>query len=252
MAAPRFRIFRLVGLTAAAGALLVIGSLPDVDGLAHRNPGRTSLMTLREKQARAAGQRLKSLLIWKDLDAMSPDLVHAVLLAEDDTFYQHQGFDWKQIEIAVRTNLEKKRYAYGGSTITQQLARTLYLTPKKSLWRKVREAAITWQLERALSKKRILELYLNVVEWGKGVYGAEAAARTYFGKSALELTPDEAVSLASVLPSPRRWSPLSEKAFMARRRTQLLERMRRAGYLPEEPFESPEYPADLDLSLNGS
>ena len=110
--------------------------------------------------------------------------------------------------------------------------RTLYLRPRKSILRKVKEAVLTVYLERTLTKRRILELYLNVVEWGPGVFGAEAAAQYYFGKSAAELSPDEAVALASILPSPRRWSPFSEKEFMARRRTQLMERMQKAGYAP--------------------
>lgn len=209
--------------------------LPWVPALKTTVPAKTSLMHLREEQAREKGiKRPRSVLIWRPLAAISPHLVHAVLLAEDDQFYRHSGFDFEQIEIAVRRNLEKKRFAYGGSTITQQLARTLYLSPRKSLLRKAKEALITVWMEAALSKRRILELYLNVVEWGPGIYGAEAASRHYFEKPAAELTPDEAVALALVLPSPRRWSPTSERAFMARRRTNLLDRMRKAGYIPDD------------------
>jgi len=204
---------------------------PDVAALRHHNPTTTAFMQLRAEQARKAKQPYSARMIWCDLDDISSNLVHAVLLAEDDTFYQHHGFDLEQIREAIRTNWQKKRYAYGGSTITQQLARTLYLSPNKNLLRKLKEALITYRLEHTLSKHRILELYLNVVEWGRGIYGVEAAARAYYGKSAAELSPDEAVALASILPSPRRWDPLSEKAFMARRRSKLLERMERAGYV---------------------
>lgn len=207
---------------------------PNVRLLKTKNPTRTSLMELREKEARAKGKKLRSQLLWRPLSQISPNLMHAVLLAEDDTFYQHKGFDFVQIEIAIQRNLEKGRYAYGGSTLTQQLARTLYLSPKKNIVRKLKEAVITFYLEQTLSKKRILEIYLNVVEWGSGVYGAEAASQRYFEKAAIDLTPDEAIALASILPSPRRWSPMSEKAFMARRRTQLYERMQRAGYIPPD------------------
>ncbi len=227
------RFFWTLVLLASAGALAYLLRLPDVRILQTENPTHTSLMSLREEQAKTAGKKLKSRLTWMPLSQMSPHLAHAALISEDDTFYKHKGIDWVQMKEAVRINWERRKFAYGGSTITQQLARTLYLSPRKNLLRKAKEALITLQLERSLSKERILELYLNVVEWGKGIYGAEAASQAYFQKSAADLTPDEAVSLVSVLPSPRRWNPLSEKSFMARRRTQLLERMRREGYLPE-------------------
>jgi monofunctional glycosyltransferase len=202
----------------------------NVLSLRHHNPRMTSLMRIRMKEARRAGRRAKPLMIWRSLREISPNLIHAVLLAEDDTFYQHSGFDLEQILEAMERNWRKKRFVYGGSTITQQLARTLYLRPRKTILRKTKEAVLTVYLEVALSKRRILEIYLNVAEWGPGIYGAEAAAETYFQKTALTLTPDEAVALASILPSPRHWSPFSEKAFMAQRRTQLMERMQKAGY----------------------
>jgi monofunctional biosynthetic peptidoglycan transglycosylase len=200
--------------------------------LAHENPKTTAIIELRKDEARRAGHKLRPQMIWKKMGEISPNLVHAVLLSEDDMFYQHHGFDLEQIQIAIAEDLEKQKYAYGGSTITQQLARTLFLRPHKSILRKVKEAILTVYLEYSLPKKRILELYLNVVEWGPGIYGAEAASEYYFSKPASDLSPDEAVSLASILPSPRRWSPFSEKAFMARRRTQLLDRMQKAGYAP--------------------
>jgi len=175
-------------------------------------------------------------MTWKYLNQISPDMVHAIILAEDDRFYEHHGFDLEQIQIAFERNWKKKQYVYGGSTITQQLARTLFLRPHKSILRKIKEAVLTVYLETTLPKKRILELYLNVIEWGNGIFGVETASQAYFHKSSADLTPDEAVALASVLPSPRRWSPVSEKAFMARRRTQLLERMQRAGYAPPSYF----------------
>lgn len=213
-------------------AMLYLLWLPDVSLLRHQNPKSTSLMELRVKQAKAAGKKLKVRMVWRNLDDLSPHLIHAVFLAEDDTFYQHHGFDFEQIREAFRRNWKEKKYVYGGSTITQQLARTLYLSPKKNILRKLKEAVITIYLERSLSKRRILEIYLNVIEWGPGIFGAQAAAQHYFGISAAELNPDEAVALVSILPSPRRWSPVSEKAFMARRRTNLLGRMQEAGYLP--------------------
>lgn len=214
------------------GLMVYIAWPPNIPSLRLKNPSKTALMQLRTKQAKAKGRTLKSTLSWKPIDQISSYLVHAVLLAEDDTFYQHHGFDFQQIRIALVRNIEKGKYVYGGSTITQQLARTLYLSPQKNMLRKAKEAALTVYLEHFLKKKRILEIYLNVVEWGPGIYGAEAAAQHYYGKSAADLTPDEAVALASILPSPRRWSPNSERAFMARRRTLLYERLQRAGYAP--------------------
>ena len=257
--------FRLLLLSLVA-CLVYIAWPPDVASLRNHNPKTAALIELRKNQARDAKVKLRTVWIWKDMRHISPDLIHAVLLAEDDRFYYHRGFDIEQIKEAARRNWAEKRYVYGGSTITQQLARTLYLSPRKNLLRKAREAVLTIYLEHFLSKKRILELYLNVVEWGRGVYGAEAAARTYFQTSAGELTADQSVALASILPSPRRWSPLAEKGFIARRRTRLYERMVRAGYvqapvtieistgtLPaiDWPFETilPETVPDLDTLL---
>jgi len=144
---------------------------------------------------------------WVSLGNISRNLVLAVTIAEDDKFWQHEGFDLDGMEEAFLRNIEEGRIAAGGSTITQQLAKNLWFTPEKSLSRKAKEAIMAWRLERELSKKRILELYLNVVEWGDGVFGAEAAARHHYGKSAAALTSWEAARLAAVLPNPLRWSP---------------------------------------------
>jgi monofunctional glycosyltransferase len=265
MARPAFSFVRL----AIRLLLLILGAclvylfwLPDVASLRTTNPTTTSLIELRKAQAlrgmstpiwfwekdpvtlreikpppdaaKRNPRELKIRMRWRPLDEISPNLVHAIVLAEDDRFYVHQGFDIEQIRIAFERNWAKKRFVYGGSTLTQQLARTLYLSPHKNLLRKAKEALITYQLEKTLSKQRILEIYLNVVEWGNGIYGAEAASEFYFATTADRLTPDQAVALASILPSPRRWSPLSEKAFMARRRSRLIERMQREGYVPVE------------------
>jgi monofunctional biosynthetic peptidoglycan transglycosylase len=241
---------RLIGL--AAIGLVILGfylaDQPDIHSLRHRNPTTTALIDLRKHQARQAHIEYPTAMIWCDLDTISPNLVHAVLIAEDDRFYEHHGFDLGEIWEAVKINLRQRRFAYGGSTITQQLARTLFLSPRKNLARKLKEAVITWRLEHTLSKKRILEIYLNVIEWGRGIYGAEAASRFYFNKPASDLTPDEAVALASILPSPRRWTPQSEKAFMARRRTQLMDRLQRAGYVPLPAT----IPYDLNLLQGGT
>lgn len=224
----------LLAAAAIAGAVFVGASawrLPDVRILRARNPETTAFMGFRVTQALRQGSDFRPYQVWTPLERISPELLHAVLLAEDDTFYRHRGFDFEQIRQAVRIDWERGRWAYGGSTLTQQLARNLYLSPEKTLARKLREAFIAWKLERALSKRRILELYLNVAEWGPGVFGAQAAARTYFGKDASELSADEAVALACALPSPRRFHPFSQAAKLVRRRENVLQRMREAGYI---------------------
>jgi len=173
----------------------------------------------------AKGRAVKQLWIWMPLSRISWELQRAVIVAEDATFYYHHGFDWEGMRGAATRNWDRGELRRGGSTITQQLAKNLYLTPEKNLLRKIHEAAITRALEERLTKKRILELYLNVVEWGKGVYGAEAAAQHHFGKSAQDLGPEEAALLAAILPSPRRYDPLRVTPYLFRRQQQILSRM---------------------------
>jgi len=159
------------------------------------------------------------------LGRISPNLQRAVIVSEDASFYRHRGFDWQGIRDAATRNLDRGELQRGGSTITQQLAKNLYLSSEKNLMRKIHEALITRALEERLTKKRILELYLNVVEWGRGIYGAEAAARHHFGKSARDLSPAEAALLAAILPSPRRHDPLRVTPYLIKRQEQILRRM---------------------------
>ena len=155
----------------------------------------------------------------------APALRQAVVTSEDDLFWKHDGFNFSQMYDALKRNWDKGRMAAGGSTISQQLAKNLWFTPERSILRKIKEAIMTWRLELALDKERILELYLNVAEWGNGVYGAEAAARHYFGKSAANLSRGEAARLAVMLPSPLRRTPSS--AIVKRLSSRLLKRMPR-------------------------
>ena len=231
------KILRLLSAAIVGATVGYLLWTPDVPRLRRENPRTTALIELRTEQALSLGKKPVRRMVWKNLGEISPNLIHAVLLAEDDTFYHHGGFDLEQIKIAARINWKKKRFAYGGSTLTQQLARTLFLSPRKNVLRKAKEALITIRLEWALPKRRILELYLNTVEWGDGVYGAEAAARHYYGKSCSDLTPEEAVALASILPSPRKWSPHRVTPFMARRRGNLLTRMQLNGWMPAPQIE---------------
>lgn len=223
----------LAGAVLAATAAYLLW-LPDVTEYKRSNPRTTSFMLIKERQARAQGKKLPRVMIWRGLDEISENLRHAVLVAEDDAFYLHKGIDWESTKKALQEDWKKKKLVKGGSTITQQLARNLYLSPSKNPLRKIKEMLIARRLEEKLGKRRILELYLNVAEWGRGVYGAEAAARAYFDKSAADLTPEEAAALAAVLPSPRRYSPVKGTRFMERQKSRIIGRMRASGYLPEE------------------
>jgi monofunctional biosynthetic peptidoglycan transglycosylase len=202
-------------------------TLPDVKGLETKNPRSTALMELRDREYNQKGMRSSGRHIWLSYDAISEHLKKAVLISEDASFFSHAGVDVKEMQEALKKDWETSSFARGGSTITMQLARNLYLDPAKNPLRKAREIVIAWQLERALSKRRIFEIYLNVVEWGRNIYGAESAARHYFAKSAANLDIVEAATLAALLPSPRN---VREKN-LADRRNLILSRMARVGYV---------------------
>ncbi len=223
----------VLALLLAATALYVLW-LPDVREYKKKNPSETAFMRLKERQASAQGRKPARRMVWKPWAEISENLKHAVLVSEDDGFYRHKGVEWDSLKKAAAENLEKRRFAKGGSTITQQLARNLYLSPSKNPLRKLKEILIARRLEKELGKRRIFELYLNVAEWGKGIYGAEAAAQAYFAKSAADLTPEEAAVFAAVLPSLRRYNPVGGTRFMERRKSSIVARMRASGYLPDE------------------
>ena len=191
--------------------------MPDIPKLKRENPGRTSFMEYREEEWRKGGRKYTIHQKWVPISAISPFLVKAVLIAEDDKFWKHEGFDYEAIQKAIEKDIQTKRFKLGGSTISQQLAKNLYLSPAKNPLRKIAEAVITWRMEKVLSKRRILELYLNVVEWGEGIFGAEAASRHYFGKSSSDLLPEEAARLAAVLPNPRRYNPIGDQRYVTNR-----------------------------------
>lgn len=215
----------LVGLPLGLLAFTWLLTLPDVTLLAKTNPGPTALMEYRQTLAQNQKHSVPRQWTWVPLSRISRHLQHAAIAAEDASFFMHEGFDWEGMKDAAIHNLEAGELKRGGSTITQQLAKNLYLSTERSLLRKAREALITRSLEHHLTKERILELYLNVAEWGNGVYGAEAAARHHFGKSAQELTAEEAAWLAAILPSPRRYDPLRKTAFLSKRHQRILKSM---------------------------
>jgi monofunctional biosynthetic peptidoglycan transglycosylase len=222
------------GLIAIAfGALLVWCSIPDTSQLADENPTSTAFIDLRRAQAADAGRTLEVKWQWRPLSKISRYLRAAVIYAEDYNFYRHDGIDWAAVEHAVEANLERGTFALGGSTITQQLAKNLYLSPSKSLVRKLREMLIAQSLEDDLSKQRILELYLNVVEWGDGVFGAEAAARHWFKHSAQSLTPAEAIRLAIALPNPITRAPNVRSPELTKKAVRITHLLRMQGLIDE-------------------
>jgi len=201
-------------------------TFPDTGRLARSNPTSTALIEARKAEAEREGRPFTLHWTWVPLSDISPNLQKAVIVAEDASFFQHEGFDWGGIQEATIRNIKAGKLARGGSTITQQLAKNLYLSSEKKLLRKAREALIARSLERNLRKKRILEIYLNIAEWGRGVYGAEAAARHHFGKPAAKLTAEEAALLAAILPAPLRHDPLEVTPYLADRRVQILKWMK--------------------------
>lgn len=192
-------------------------------------------MEYREKEWKRQGKKYMIQQKWVPISRISPYLIKAVLIAEDDKFWSHEGFDYEAMQKAIEKDIKARRFKLGGSTITQQLAKNLYLSPAKNPIRKIREAIITWRLERTLTKKRILGLYLNVAEWGdRGIFGIEAASRYYYGKPASELGPEEASRLAAVLPNPRRYNPLGDSRYVTHRANLIYSIMVRRGIVVPE------------------
>ena len=219
------RLALLVAAAVAAAAVLFWATLPDVTPLATSWPRTTAFMERRK--ARLLREGKSATLDWRPvpLSRISPDLRRAVVVAEDSRFWEHEGVDWDAMRGALEKNWDKGDLKVGGSTITQQLAKNLYLSPARTPWRKLRELAIARRLESRLSKKRILELYLNLIEFGPRTFGVEAAARRYLGKSAAEVSRDEAATLAAVIPSPRIYDPVKHPDRVARRARRILKWM---------------------------
>jgi monofunctional biosynthetic peptidoglycan transglycosylase len=217
----------LLAVAAAGFACLVYAyvTLPDVRRLRTANPPTTYFIELRAAEAHTSGRAPRRVQQWVPYTRISADLKRAVLVAEDDAFWQHEGVDFEQMQESLELDWAHGRFSRGGSTITQQLAKNLYLSPSKNPLRKMRELVIARRLEAELRKSRILELYLNVIEWGDGIYGAEAAARTYFHTSAAALGPAEAAALAACIINPRAMNPAHPTPRTLRRQQLILKRM---------------------------
>lgn len=221
-------------------------TFPGISKLKNENPTTSSMIEYRLSEAKADGKDPKKFMIWTPIEQISPNLQRAVLAGEDSRFFQHNGFDWDAIQAAWDEAVKEgekdakeegdydpndwippmPNFKRGASTVTQQLSKNLFLSEDRNFLRKGREAVYTYFLERDLSKKRILEIYLNVIEWGDGIYGAEAAARTYFKKSASDLTKDEAAFLSAMIPSPLNiFNPAKNRKRVVRRQKVILRGM---------------------------
>ena len=191
----------------------------------NHNPEMTRFMKIRLNEMRAQNPQAQLKKQWVDYAKVSVFLKRALISSEDDLFMQHDGFDWDGIQKAIERNQQKGRIVAGGSTISQQLAKNLFLSPAKTPWRKAEETLITLMIEHTWSKQRIFEVYLNVIEWGNGVFGAEAAARHYFGVSAAKLSPAQAAKLAAMTPNPRFYDKNRNTPALARKTEIILNRM---------------------------
>ncbi|CAN5573129.1 MAG: transglycosylase domain-containing protein [Pyrinomonadaceae bacterium] len=221
-------------------------TFPSISKLRNENPTTSSMIEYRLSEARSEGREPRKFQIWTPIEQISPSLQRAVLAGEDSRFFEHDGFDWEAIEKAwdeaVKLGEKEAKeegdydpegwippmpnFKRGASTVTQQLAKNLYLSEERNFLRKGREAVYTYFLERELSKKRLLEIYLNVIEWGDGIYGAEAASRNYFKKSASNLTREEAAFLSAMIPSPLNvFNPNKNRKRVVRRQRAILRGM---------------------------
>ena len=214
----------LAGIGFGCAAYLYL-TLPDVRPLRTSTPSTTAFIELRAREARARGEQPRRVQRWVSYARISQHLKRAVLVSEDSGFWEHDGVDYEQLRESMEINWMRGAFVRGGSTITQQLAKNLYLSPSKNPVRKARELLIARRLELELSKQRILELYLNLIEWGDGIYGAEAAARTYFRKSAADVGPQEAALLAGAIVNPRLLTVAHPTALLRRRQQIILSRM---------------------------
>jgi monofunctional biosynthetic peptidoglycan transglycosylase len=223
---------RTLGLLIAILLAEQVATLPfgEINSLVKRNPTKTAFMELQGNVAKREGRRFQILQRWLPLEDIPQDVVNAVIVSEDGTFWSHHGFDWYELKESIGRNIEEGHAARGASTITQQLVKNLFLSPSKNPLRKMKEWVLTWWMEQKLSKSRILEIYLNVIEWGDGVYGIEAASWYHFGKSAELLSKNEAARLAAIIPDPTDHMADSDSQYVTRRSALILDRMEARGY----------------------
>ena len=229
----RTGIWRRIGQSIVGLAAIGLGCLaytwvrlPDVRPLRTQTPATTAFMRMRTEEAAAAGRKIQFSQRLVRYNQISPLLIRAVLVAEDAAFFSHDGIDYEELKLSIELNVERGEFVRGASTITQQLAKNLYLSSSRNPYRKVTELFITRRLEAELSKARILELYLNVIEWGDGIWGCEAASERYFGVPASDLSADQAALLAAAIINPRVYSPARPNAYLLKRQALILSRMK--------------------------
>ena len=237
-----FRIaFRLILGLAGFFILYTIYSLfavPDLCDLAKQNPKTTAFMEQKKEEWEDEGVRRKIDQRWVPLSRISRHLKNAVIVTEDPNFYSHHGLDFHAIRMAVERNLEEQELAVGASTITQQLMKNLYLSPSRNPLRKWKEAILTLRVERCVKKNRLLEIYLNVIEWGETVYGIEAASRKYFGKPSSALDPAESALLAAMIRNPVLYNPYRPNSRLMKNKNLTLKMMLRRGMIGKEDYQS--------------
>ncbi len=212
--------------------------LPDISVLADKNPETTALIELRREQAAAKGEKFVIRQNWVGFSYIPANLKKAILVSEDGGFYSHRGIDWFEFNESFRKNLEKGEISRGGSTISQQLIKNLYLSPKRSLTRKLIEFFLTLRMEKMISKDRIFHIYLNVIEFGPGIFGVEAASRFYFHKSVRQLSLEECIRLAAVIPRPLRQSPASANGWLLWKSRWILGKFLKYGYIDQSTYQT--------------
>jgi len=233
-------LFAVAGVFAifVVAALYIYLSLPDVRPLKQSNPATTALIQYRLKQAREDRRDYRIKQQWVSFDKIPQRLKDAVRITEDAGFYRHQGVDFTELKEAVKKNWEEGEYVRGASTITQQLAKNLFLTPKRSIFRKIKEYFIAKQMEAYLSKTRIFYLYLNIIEFGPGVFGVEAASRHYFQKSVSDLSLEEIVRLTAVIPKPLKERPTGDSRWLKWKARWILDALKRYNYIDQKEYEA--------------
>ncbi len=217
--------------------ILIYGSLPDVDTLITKNPKTTAFIELRKKQAKQNHKKLRIRQHWVPFKTIPKILRQAVRITEDASFYRHEGVDYEELKETIRRDLKDRRLSRGGSTITQQLAKNLYLSEDKTFVRKIKEYLIARRLENKLTKNRIFHLYLNVIEFGPGIFGVQAAAGYYFRKYVTELSLDEIVRLAAVIPRPLQVNPRQNRGWLKWKANWILKKLNQYHYISDEEFQ---------------
>ncbi|MCJ7486317.1 MAG: transglycosylase domain-containing protein [Candidatus Aminicenantes bacterium] len=232
------RLFLIAVLTPVAVTAYILLTLPDVSGLRTENPSSTAFMRSRQEETRRLGRTLVIHKEWVDFAEIPALLKEAVRITEDASFYWHKGIDFEEIKESLKRDLREKRFARGGSTITQQLAKNLFLSPSKNPLRKVREYFIARRLEKALSKERIFTLYLNLIELGPGIFGVQAASRHYFDRDVSELSVEEIVRLTAVIPRPVTTDPRGSEAWLNWRCRMILDKLKLYKKIGEDEYQS--------------